>query len=172
MANSKIISELKSKVTKDIINNDEIVKAIDCPDMDKENWESIYLINSKETIDMGFTPVIFREHQNQNIITDAVTFITMEVNIPQTDKYSIYAYPILEIWVVSHNKHNRIDNIQGVKDNRNDYISILLDEMFNGKKAGYGDITLKSNTAGVYDDNFVYRRLVFEGIDINNSLCE
>ena len=61
----------------------------------------------------------------------------------------IFKYPQLEIWIISHNKHNRIDNIKGVRDNRNDYISILLDEKFNGESAGIGSLKLISNTAGI-----------------------
>ena len=49
MANSRIISELKTKVTKMIINDEELVKAIDPPNYQDENWEEIYMINSSET---------------------------------------------------------------------------------------------------------------------------
>lgn len=173
MANSTIISELKNKVTKEIINDEEIIKAIDPPGMEDEDWEESYMINSYETIKAGYTPVIYREHQNQNIITKTMTFLTIEVNIPENyNTPEEFKYPQLEIWIVSHNKHNRIDNIKGVRDNRNDYLSILLDKKFNGINAGVGSLKLVSNTAGIYDDTFIYRRLVFKGIDLSDSICE
>lgn len=173
MANSRIISELKTKVTKMIINDEELVKAIDPPNYQDENWEEIYMINSAETEEAGYTPVIYREHQNPNMITKTMTFLTIEVNIPENyNTPEIFKYPQLEIWIISHNKHNRIDNIKGVRDNRNDYISILLDEKFNGESAGIGSLKLISNTAGIYDDKFVYRRLTFTGIDLSDTICD
>ena len=173
MANSTIISELKNKVTKEILNDEELIKAIDPPNYNDKNWDDSYLINSLETIKAGYTPVIYREHQNPNLITKTMTFLTIEVNIPENyNTPEIFKYPLLEIWIVSHNKHNRIDNIDGVKDNRNDYVSILLDKKFNGQIAGIGSLKLVSNLAGIYDDNFVYRRLTFKGIDLSDSICE
>lgn len=173
MANSRIISELKNKVTKMIINDEELIKAIDPPDYTNDDWEEIYMINSVETEKAGYKPVIYREHQNPNMITETMTFLTIEVDIPENyNTPEFFKYPQLEIWIVSHNKHNRIDNIPGVRDNRNDYISILLDEKFNGESAGIGSLKLVSNTAGIYDDKFIYRRLVFQGIDLSDSICE
>lgn len=173
MANSTIISELKNKVTKAILNDEELIKAIDPPDYNDENWDDSYLVNSLETVDAGYTPVIYREHQNPNLISKTMTFLTIEVNIPENyNTPEVFKYPQLEIWIISHNKHNRIDNIKGVKDNRNDYISILLDRKFNGQIAGIGSLKLVSNLAGIYDDKFVYRRLTFKGIDLSDSICE
>ena len=172
MANSRIISELKSKVTKEIINDEEIVKAIDPPEISNDDWEEIYMVNSYDTTSRGFTPVIYRERQNPNLIKKTMTFITIEVNIPENyNTPEEFKYPQLTIMIVSHNKHNVITNIPGVVDNRNDYLSILLDEKFNGVTAGIGSLKLISNTEGIYDDTFVYRRLVFKGIDLNDSIC-
>ncbi|WP_300077636.1 hypothetical protein [uncultured Thomasclavelia sp.] len=172
MANSRIVSELKKRVITDIINDMDIITALDPVDIKKEDWEPIYLVNSKETVDKGFTPIIYREIQNQNIITKTITFLCVEVNIPESYTQNEYfKYPRLEIWIVSHNKHNRIDNIPGVSDNRNDYVSILLDEKFNGMRIGMGTLSLLSNTAGIYDDTFIYRKLVFQGVDLDDNLC-
>ena len=75
MANSRIVSELKKRVITDIINDMDIITALDPVDIKKEDWEPIYLVNSKETVDKGFTPIIYREIQNQNIITKTITFL-------------------------------------------------------------------------------------------------
>ena len=32
-------------------------------------------------------------------------------------------------------------------------------------------ISLLSNTAGIYDDTFIYRKLVFQGVDLDDNLC-
>ena len=173
MANSDIISILKKKVVSDIINDDDIVKAIDSPDMDKDGWEPIYLVDSLETLEMGFTPHIFVENQNPNIITSAITFITIQVNIPKIiDDSTPFVYPELTIYIISHNKHRRTDKIIGINESLNDYISRLIDRKINNKKTGYGKkVRLISNIEGIYDDNFVFRQMIFRGIDINSSLC-
>lgn len=49
----------------------------------------------------------------------------------------------------------------------------LLDEKFNGSTdyGGIGKLQLVSNTDGTYNKDFLYRRLIFETIDVNDSLC-
>ena len=59
------------------------------------------------------------------------------------------------------------------KDNRNDYISMLLDEKFNGSTeyGGIGKLQLTSNSEGTYNEKFLYRRLLFETRDLSDSMC-
>lgn len=172
MANSKIIGEIKDKVVKLIISDDELIAAIDAPDQDNENWEPIYLLDSADTEKMGFVPHVFREIQNPNVITDAITFIAMEVQIPTSYNDNFFVKSQLEIWIVSHNKHKRVDNIPGIRDSRNDYISMLLDQKLNGDDIGLGQLELIYNEAGIYDDNFIYRKMKFEATDFNDSECD
>lgn len=173
MANSQIISELKNRVITDLINDDDIIMAIDCPDKDKPNWEPIYLLNTKETEDMGFTPHIFRELQNPDLITKNITFIVIEVSIPKSyGENRTWVKPTLSILIISHVDHMRVDNIIGISDNRNDYLSILIDKKFNNVATYGNDVCLISNEATVYSDKFLGRTLTFEGIDLNDSLCD
>ena len=78
----------------------------------------------------------------------------------------------------------RVTNIPKVSENRNDYISKLLDVKFNGRNTIgvskndknnrhlYGKLKLTSNTEGAFSKDFLYRRMVFETKDLNDSLCE
>ena len=43
----------------------------------------------------------------------------------------------------------------------------------NGKNGfGIGKLKLKSNIGGAYQMDYLWRKMIFEGTDLNNSLCE
>ena len=65
-----------------------------------------------------------------------------------------------------------VDNIPKVNINRNDYLSQLIDEKLNGKNIGIGGLTLKDNSEGAYQQNYVFRRMLFESMSLNDSMCE
>ena len=46
---------------------------------------------------------------------------------------AIFVKPTVEIWIISHYEHMKINNIPKVKSNRNDYLSMLIDNEINGK---------------------------------------
>ena len=50
---------------------------------------------------------------------------------------------------------------------------MLIDEMFNGSTqyGGIGKLKLTLNSEGVYNQKFLYRHLIFETVDLNDSLC-
>lgn len=159
MANSSIIEDIKDRVVKDIIQDDLIIKVIDA---DVEYADDIIEKN------------LFTYNKNPITIQDSITFLTVQVHIPQSYSNKKWVRPILEIWIISHNKHMAITNIPKIKSNRNDYLSQLLDEKFNGRKdLGFGTMMLETNVEGIHPDNnnFVYRRLLFETKDLNNSMC-
>ena len=78
----------------------------------------------------------------------------------------------------------RVTNIPKVSENRNDYISKLLDVKLNGRNTIgvskndknnlhlYGKLKLTSNIEGTFSKDFLYRRMIFETKDLNDSLCE
>lgn len=158
MANSTSISEFKERVVSAIAHDDALFYAIDASDC--ENGGD--LINTH----------IFKYNQNPHTIVENVTFITIMVHTRARDSSGTFVTPTLEIWIYSHNDHMKMD-YKVTKDNRNDYISMLLDDMFNGstKYGGIGKLQLTSNTEGVYNEKFLYRRMIFETIDISDSFC-
>lgn len=158
MANSTSISEFKEKVVNAIMRDDTLFYAFDAKDC--ENGGD--LLNTH----------IFKYNRNPYTITETITFLTVMVHTKVRDSKGLYVTPTLEFWIYSHNDHMKMD-AKITKDNRNDYISMLLDEKFNGSTeyGGIGTLQLSSNTEGIYNEKFLYRRLIFETKDLNDSMC-
>lgn len=159
MANSTSISEFKEKIVSAIISDDALLYAFDARDCETGGD----LLNTH----------IFKYNKNPETITETITFITIMVHTKAKDRERAFVIPTLEIWVYSHNGHMKMDH-KITKDNRNDYISMLLDEKFNGSTeyGGIGKLNLISNTEGTFSKEFLYRRLIFETVDINDSVCD
>lgn len=159
MANSSIIGKAKNEIVKSFINDDAIVAAID-PNGDYTKDD---LVNS----------YIFNFHQNPDTINETKTFLTIQVHIPEIYSTSnILVNTNIVIWIVSHETHMKVDNVPKIKENRNDYLSRLIDEKLNGSTLfGLGKLKLISNVEGAYQKNYLYRQLVFQVVDINDSLC-
>ena len=82
MANSTIINDLKQAVIREIVNDENFYYAIDSPK-----------ISSIEDRDKLTEYNIFSYNQNPEIITDALTFLTLQVHIPKTyDQGLRYGY--------------------------------------------------------------------------------
>lgn len=162
MANSAIIGKIKNKIIKGLIKDKEIVSAI----------HSTEVASPEKLVGTH----IFNFHQIPDTIKLVGTFITIQVQIPQNmDRYANKAFvkPIVEIWIVSHESHMVVNNIPKVTDNRNDYIARLIDEKINGKSGyGIGDLHLRNSDEGAYQKDYLYRKLVFEIVDLNASLCD
>ena len=158
MANSTSISQFKERVVMAIAKDDTLFYAFDAKDC--ENGGD--LINTH----------IFRYNKNPDTITEAITFVTIMVHTKTKDRNGTFVIPTLEIWIYSHNDHMKMD-YKVTKDNRNDYISMLIDEKFNGSTeyGGIGKLLLVSNTEGTFSQKFLYRRMLFETVDINDSTC-
>ena len=175
LANSSIIPELKEKVILEIINDEDIVAAINSSSV-SDISDAYKLVNKH----------LFRYNQNPLTLNEAITYLTFQVHIPEISYYrgstkSIYVLPRLEIWIISHEKCMLVDNIPKITDNRNDYISKLIDKKFNGRsRIGLessplnllGKLQLVLNDEGAFQKNYLYRRMIFETRDFNNSLCD
>lgn len=160
MANSSIIGKTKNIIIKEFIKDKEIIAAIDSPD-----------VTSAEKLKGTH---IFDYHQNPYTINTVITFITIQVHIPQPFSFTdnTFIKPTIEIWIISHERHMDVDNIPKVTENRNDYLSRLIDKKLNGKTGiGIGELKLISNIEGSFQKDYLYRKLVFECVELNNSLC-
>ena len=165
MANSSIIRKAKNKIVKEFIKDQDIIAAINS-DKIKPN-EPEKLINTH----------IFNYNQNPHTLNTVGTFITIQVHIPQS-YYNDYnasttrVKPTIEIWIISHEKHMIVDNVPKVTQNRNDYLSELIDNKINGKSGfGIGKTTLLSNIEGAFQQDYLFRKMIFQCIDLNASLC-
>ena len=164
---------MKNAVISEIINDKDFFYAIDSPDYKDPDYADD-LIGTH----------IFRYNQNPITLDKRITFLTIQVQIPKTyDKNRVWVLPQLEIWIVSHEECMNVTNIPGVTDDRIDYISNLLDLKFNGRDtlgvspdsednlSLYGKLDLVSNIESAYSTDYLYRRMLFETKDLNDSLC-
>lgn len=159
MANSTSISDFKEKIVKAICYDETLFYSFDANDCE----------NGSDLIDTH----IFKFNKNPETIKDTITFITIMVHTKSQYRNKIFIIPTLEIWIYSHQDHMKMDR-RITKDNRNDYISMLLDSKFNGttEYGGIGKLQLVSNTEGTFGSKFLFRRLIFETVDLNDSICE
>lgn len=167
MANSSIIRRAKNKIIKEFIKDEKIVNAINSEEI-KPN-ESQKLINKH----------IFDYNQNPHTLNIVGTFITIQVHIPQSyyndyhNNSIIHVKPTIEIWIISHERHMIVDNVPKVTQNRNDYLSELIDNKLNGRNGfGIGKVTLLSNVEGSFQADYLYRKMVFQCLDLNASMCK
>lgn len=160
MANSNIVTEIKDNIVLELINDDNIVNGLD-------------LSYEYETVDELINKSIFRYNKNPLTITESITFITVQVNIPNVSKENAFSYPTVVIEIFSHHSHMKITNIPKVTDVRNDYLSKLIDKKLNGKNlGGICELSLITNIEGESENpDFVRRTLIFKGMDLNNSVC-
>lgn len=162
MANSFIVGDAKNKIIREFIKDDAIIKAIDPVD--------ITLDNSEELIGK----YIFNFSQNPDTVHDVETFITVCANI--TNRHfanNRYVDAAIDICIISHEDHMEVDNVPKVTENRNDYLARLIDNKLNGtRKIGIGKLELTRNVEGSVQQNWMYRQLTFEVIDMNNAYCK
>lgn len=166
MANSSIIRKAKNKIIKEFIKDPDIIAAIDSSEVKSNEPEKLIYKH------------IFDYNQNPHTLNIVGTFITIQVHIPQSyyNDYSASAVlvkPTIEIWIVSHEKHMKVNNIPKITQNRNDYLSELIDRKINGKRGfGIGETRLLSNIEGSFQQDYLFRKMVIECKDLNWSLCE
>lgn len=167
MSNSSIVRIAKNRIIKEFIKDKEIIAAIDSADIKPNEPEK--LIGTH----------IFDYNQNPHTLNKVGTFITIQVHIPQNyysdyhGNSAIHVKPTIEIWVISHEKHMSVDNVPKVTQNRNDYLSELIDNKINGKDGfGIGKTKLISNIEGASQADYLFRKLIFQCLDLNWSFCE
>ena len=142
---------------------------------DEDLFYAIDAKNCKTRADIINTH-IFKYNKHPETVTETVTFLTIMVHTkPVSTRKRDYTFiiPTLEIWIYSHDEHMKMDP-KITKDNRNDYISMLLDNKFNGSDmyGGIGKLSLTYNQEGTFNKDFLYRRMLFETMDVNDSFCE
>lgn len=158
MANSTSISEFKRRVIDAVTHDKAIFYAFG--DGDLENGGD--LVNTR----------IFTYNKIPETVGKTDIYMTVMVHTKSRDRNGAFVTPSLEIWIYCHHGHMKMDR-RITKDNRCDYLSMLLDDMFNGSTqyGGIGQLKLTLNAEGVYSKEFLFRHLIFETIDINNSMC-
>lgn len=159
MANSTVISEFKDKIIYAITHDDAIFYAFGADECENGG-------------DLENTH-IFTYNKVPETIKESGLYMTVMAHTKKYDRAGTYITPSLEIWIYCRHDYMKMDR-KITKDNRCDYMSMLLDNMFNGSTSygGIGELTLTLNTEGAYNKEFLFRRMLFETTDINKSMCE
>lgn len=166
MSNSSIVRKAKNKIIREFIKDEQIIEAINSSEVNSNEPEK--LIGKH----------IFDYNQNPHTLNMVGTFITIQVHIPEPyyggyHSSAIHVEPRIEIWVISHERHMVVDNVPKVTQNRNDYLSEIIDRKINGKSGlGIGETKLLSNIEGSFQADYLFRKMVFKCLDLNKSLCE
>lgn len=161
MANSSIISNTKNIVIKELIKDKDIIAAIDSSIISKDKPEELMYTH------------IFDFQQNPYKLDNVSTFLTVLVNIVDyNSENQSFSRVILDIEIISHFRHMRVDNIPKVNKNRNDYLSELIVKKFNNKNIGIGNLIQKTNIEGSLKEDYLFRRITFETVDLNKSFCD
>lgn len=162
MANSSIVSKAKNIVIKELIKDIDIITAIDSSRIPIDKPEQLLYTH------------IFDYQLNPYKINDVGTFLNILVNVADYMKDNeVFSKVIIDIEIISHFRHMRIDNIPKVNMNRNDYLSRLIVNKFNNNSSiGLGKLTQKTNIEGRLEDDYLFRRITFETIDLNKSFCD
>lgn len=158
MANGTSISEIKRRVMDAVTHDDTL----------------FYAFNAKECENGGDleNTHIFNYNKVPETITEVSTYMTFMVKMRARDRNKTFITPTLDIFVYVHYEDMKMDR-KITKDNRCDYISGLLENMFNGSTqyGGIGELKCILNDEGAYNSHFMYRHLTFETVDINSSMC-
>lgn len=163
MANSTSISVFKKNVMDAITHDDTFFYAFDA----KECENGGDLIGTH----------ILTYNKVPDTVTEVSTYMTIMVHTKvfdsRYDRNKTFVIPRLEFYIYSHYKHMKMDR-KITKDNRCDYISMIIDNMFNGSSeyGGIGELKLTLNEEGAYNKDFLYRHMIFETVDLNKSFCE
>lgn len=171
MANSSIISEMKNRLIAEIIRDETLFHAINSP-VCTDPGDAAALINSH----------IFGYQLTPQSLSEAVTVLTVQVHSAKENEDSakkLWIRPTAEIWIISHKSCMEVKNIPGISANRNDYISQLLDSKFNGRTSLgvpplelLKELELTENSEGAFAPDYLYRKMIFTTLDINNALRE
>lgn len=156
MPNSSAIIDWKNRVINEMINNSELMSCFEKTEDEIEN------IVYKNIFPYGYIP----EKQ-----TNVDVYITVQVSIPKITFNKIWAYPRLIINIVCHQNFMELKK-SGISADRIDYMSSIIDEMFNGSEGwGCGKLELATNVEENLSTTYKYRQLVFVGQDLSNNIC-
>lgn len=164
MPNSSCIISWKNQILSDLGNDENIIEALN---LDKdENPEDLVWHR------------LFPHYYIPDVQESVKTYILVEIDIVEQrvsryeKKSSVYSHPQITFRILSHQDDMQMKK-QGISATRIDYIGYLIDKKYNKRKGfGIGRLQLISNLAGNLSDTYRVRELIFQGVDIDDSLCD
>lgn len=165
MPNSSCIIAWKNQIMSDLSNDDNVIEALN---LDKdENPEDLVWKR------------LFPHYYIPDVQESVKTYILVEIDIieQRISRYgnktaNIYSHPQITFRILSHQKDMQMKK-QGLSATRIDYIGYLIDKKYNKKTGfGLGRLKLISNLAGNLNDTYRIRELKFQGVEIDDDLCD
>lgn len=157
MPNSSCITQWKRRILSELQNDDEILEALGTTEEERE--------------DLIYTR-IYPHYYIPETVTEVTTYIMVEIDIRSLSRTNVYSYPMITFVILAHQDDMKLE-LPSVSATRIDYLGELLDRKYNGATGfGVGKLELKQNYAGNLNDTFRTRTLVFQGMDVNQNLCE
>ena len=106
------------------------------------------------------------------------TYILVEIDIPERRKNyyksesDVWVYPTIVFYVLTHQEDMKLDML-GESGTRMDYLSELIEDKYEGRTGfGFGELQLKSDVAGSINTTYRFRQLIFEAVDVDDSVCQ
>ena len=164
MPKSKCIREWKNKIVSELSQDDEIINALG--------------LNDDESPDDLVWKRIFPHYFVEKTESEVKTYLLVEIDIPErrtrygSSDSNIWVHPTIVFYVLTHQEDMHM-NMVGESGTRMDYLAELIEEKYEGRQDfGVGTLQLKSDTAGSVNTTYRFRQLVFEAVDLDDSLCE
>lgn len=165
MAHSSAITKMKSEAVRHLLDCDMFVAALDAKEIK----------NRDELVGTH----IFTYPINPDYIKDPCTFVVITTHIPKfRSDNPLFVHPRLIFQIVSHVKHMEIPTTEfKTSSNRNDFISQIIDHLFNLEKTSkkqfgfFGQLDLVINEEGYINKDWTYRTMIFDTLDLDKALC-
>lgn len=166
MAHSSAITNMKSEAVRQLLKCKMFVDALDAKEI--------------KNVDDLIGTHIFTHPINPEYLKNPCTFIVITTHVPKilTDN-KMYSHPKINFHIVSHIEHMKINpNEFKTGCNRNDFISQIIDHIFNSDRTStrkfglFGHLDLLKNEEGYFTKDWVYRYMEFETLDFNKALCD
>lgn len=164
MGKSYVIRKWKDQIMSELSQDDKIIEALGLnPDE-----------NPDDLVWKRFMPHLFVPYTE----SDVRTYICVEINIPErrarygSNEIDVWVHPVIVFYVLTHQEDMHMQ-LAGESGTRMDYLSELIEEKYEGRNGfGVGVLQLKSDLARSIDNTYRVRELIFEAVDLDDSLCE
>lgn len=175
MPNSSLVIQAKNDMLVALQNDDRIIEALGIHD--DEDIDNLIADSDKDTLSKKRLFPHWFVPKTQDI---AKTYICIEAGVTAIERRftssvapKTYDMATITIYVLSH-QDDLYMNKAGVSAIRPDYLSVLIDEKFNGSNEfGIGTLQRISNEPYSLKDNaHRYRQIVFQAVDFNDNMCE
>lgn len=145
-------STLKRKILLRLAENEKIFELIDNKQVSKKNPDDLINVNMFPFLKIDYT------------VQEAGTYVCVKIDYPELNSNIIFKNTRLTILIVSANRHLKTD----MGDLRTDLISEEILNSINWNDCFGFDVRLVSDREDPLNDNFYYRKLVFESVSPNS----